>query len=60
MKRVLSFLYAFMLLTLCLLHANAQDQKKIFFRAELLEYDEAILPDVERYSGNVIFICPAA
>lgn len=55
MKRVLSLLYAFMLLTICLLHANAQDQKKIFFRAELLEYDEAVLPDVERYSGNVIF-----
>ena len=33
----------------------AQAQKKIYFEADLLEYDEAIMPDVDRYSGNVRF-----
>lgn len=33
----------------------AQDDKKIYFRAQLLEYDEEVEPDVEHYTGNVIF-----
>lgn len=33
----------------------AQEDKKIYFRAQLLEYDEAIEPDVEHYTGDVIF-----
>ena len=34
---------------------NAQQSKKIYFEAKLLEYDEEVMPDVEQYSGNVIF-----
>lgn len=33
----------------------AQKDKKIYFRAQLLEYDEMIDPDIEHYTGDVIF-----
>ncbi|MBO4646193.1 MAG: hypothetical protein J5642_06720 [Bacteroidales bacterium] len=29
--------------------------KKIYFQADLLEYDEDLLPGVEQYTGNVVF-----
>lgn len=35
--------------------STAQAQKKIYFEANLLQYDEDVLPGVEQYIGNVIF-----
>lgn len=43
----------FFALALCLLQVRAQ--QKIYFQANLLEYDEDKLPGVEQYTGNVIF-----
>jgi lipopolysaccharide export system protein LptA len=34
---------------------TARAQQKIYFQADLLEYDEDIRPGVEQYTGNVIF-----
>lgn len=53
MKRLLTYV-CFCLLSLSLL--QAQEAKKIYFEADLLEYDEVLRPNVEHYSGNVRFI----
>lgn len=52
MKKILVFVGCFF----CALSTLfSQEQKKIYFEADLLEYDEAIMPDVDRYSGHVKF-----
>ena len=43
------------LIFLCLLSWSANAQTKINFRADMLDYDEAVLPGVERFTGNVVF-----
>ena len=43
------------LFCLCLLSWTASAQTKINFRADMLDYDEAVLPGVERFTGNVVF-----
>lgn len=43
------------LLLLCFSAGSAWAQSKINFRAERLDYDEAVLPGVERFTGNVVF-----
>ncbi|MBP5557362.1 MAG: hypothetical protein J6X65_06665 [Bacteroidales bacterium] len=45
----------FLLLLLASGLTPAFAQQKIYFQADLLEYDEDIRPGVEQYTGNVIF-----
>ncbi len=48
--------YSFILLLGIFLSVSAQNgPKKINFRANRLEYDEAYLPGVDRFKGNVVF-----
>lgn len=42
-------------LILLIVSTSLNAQKKIYFEANLLQYDEAVLPGVEQYIGNVVF-----
>lgn len=46
-------IFLFSLLMACF--SNIQAQQKIYFQADLLEYDEDVRPGVEQYTGHVIF-----
>ncbi len=50
MKRILLLAIAFLCMT-----ATFAQQKKIYFEADLLEYDEEVMAGVEQYTGNVVF-----
>lgn len=45
----------FLLALLMVCFTNIQAQQKIYFQADLLNYDEDVLPGVEQYTGHVIF-----
>ena len=40
---------------LCVAFVSAQ-QKKIYFEADLLEYDEDLRDGAEQYTGHVVFL----
>ncbi len=55
MGRIQHYIFSCIILIFSVMLLHAQEDKKIYFRAQLLEYDEQIEPDVEHYTGNVIF-----
>lgn len=49
-KHIASFCLCFLVIT-----EQVQAQTKINFSADRLDYDEAVLPGVDRFTGNVVF-----